>query len=260
MELGFSVGELLAAIFLGAVVAVAAVELGKTFLGFRSRFHEGTTKEFIERGNRLWNDLRAPRSKYAADPYAWEQLSEILGLHDLGSHEEKWAYRYFRLRFPLVYDLPLEQYGAQLASATDYAVRAPERYPELVLGFGGRGLYDAWLRQASRRKFTDPEFDDASPPKIGDPESDRDPDLLREVDHFVGQGLDNLQVLIGSKWKRRVRAVAALFAALATVGILWLLDSPTNDWPVGAVVGAVVAGPASWFLRDVASWVEGSRR
>lgn len=234
-------------LLLGALAGSSIVEVGKVFFGFRSRFHIRHTAKFIERGDLLFAGLDIPRGylhEVYHSPYdAWPQLRELLGIHPFGRLETQIRFRGFRLRFATVFDLPLEQYTAQLASAMAYAVTGPMRYPELLLGFGGEGLQSAWLNRLRDSHADEPQ--DVIDTLAGPDGS------LRETSHFTTQGLDNLQVLLSARWQRCVRGWALAVTAVATILLFALFDPTPMGWAISVAIGVAVAGPASWLMHDL---------
>ena len=84
------------------------IELAKAFLGFRARFHRRHTERFVERGDRLWREISEPSDSPSGKETACGQLTEQLGLYDLGSHEDHVRIRSFMLKVPVLFDLALE--------------------------------------------------------------------------------------------------------------------------------------------------------
>ena len=184
----------------------------------------------------------------------------------------------------ILLDLPIEQLTGQIGAALDQIVASLDVIPvvwspeleqgtvnkpappvrarlELLNAVVGRQFFVVTEKDEgapSGKDQTAPPSNDQSPPS-----SDKKPaaqelqrDLETTLRSALDAGLDNVQLSVGSGWKRLVRLSAALVSALAAL-IISILNGETYEIVLIAFLGAfVIGGFFSWLSRDLVAVVE----
>ena len=184
----------------------------------------------------------------------------------------------------ILLDLPIEQLTGQIGAALDQIVAgldvipivwSPEREQgtvnkpapplrarlELLNAVVGRQFFVV----TEKDQGAPPDKDKGSPPSKdqivlpGDEKSTAQElrrDLETALRSALDAGLDNVQLSVGSGWKRLVRLSAAAVSAIAAL-IISILNGETYEIVLIAFLGAfVVGGFFSWLSRDLVAVVE----
>ena len=235
------------AVVLSGVASCALVEAGKRLLPFRARYNRRETGAWIsDRAVRAFYDRKADAELNARHTlsHAFEaQASLDQALQAATIRRANAVYRSSLLRRVRIvgqatvsaYNLPAEQFVAQVAIATDRLLRFERR--------------DAWvslLLTLSRR------------------ERDLE-DSLRSTEDWgswaadeVAFALDQLQNQLATRWRFRVQlASVALSGAVAAISLL-----TTEATSAGAYVLAAIlfGGFVAWIVRDATASLERFRR
>lgn len=176
----------------------------------------------------------------------------------------------------LLLDLPIEQLTGQIGAALDQIVAGLDVIPvvwspELEQGTVNkpappvRARLELLNAVVGRQFFVVTEKDQGAPPSKdqGAPPSDKkstSQELQRDLEtalrSALDAGLDNVQLSVGSGWKRLVRLSAALVSAVAAL-IISILNGETYEIVLIAFLGAfVIGGFFSWLSRDLVAVVE----
>ena len=162
------------------------------------------------------------------------QLFELLGFEGLS-----------RVSPIIRLDISLEQLLALVGGVAEQAILQPEIYQKFLIELGGPRLEETIEVIIKANEM---------------PEIDTDTEEVRDayavLRSAVEQGLDSLQITLGSRWRYYIRFVAALTAGL--IGLVALVFS--NVGPAGKIAVLVTAfvwgGAFSWLARDVAALIE----
>lgn len=140
-------------------------------------------------------------------------------------------------------DIPLEQVVALLASAAEQAVLKPIENRWLLYSIGGAQAAEAAANISELSENSEPDET-----KLGEQHA-----LLRQA---VEQGLDFLQIDLGSRWRFRQRVEAILVAGGVGLGALLLTD--TGPSVKAAVLATTLfwGGFFAWLARDVVAVIE----
>lgn len=262
------------------VASAATIQLAKQLFGVRSRFQWRWVRDWI--GERcaiepLWANWQkryslavlpaagaapaasiVPGGVNAADladaqrSFATAELESAL----LGGFADRELRR--------VFDLPIEQLCAQISAAADQAMAQPHLYAELLLALTGpAGLddIDALAPPADvvgGRVIRAPSVDSSA---AGDnPFAGADNRAYARVAQGVRAGIDLMQISVGQRWTRGIRASAvAVCGALGAAGVFFIRIT----WPTRllfALAALVLGGFFAWLARDLAAIVERTRR
>jgi hypothetical protein len=235
------VGDVVWAVVLSGAAACALVELGKRLLPFRAVYNRRETGYWMrERLREVFHRLD-PDDAEAATAEALEFARRaIMGLDDALQapamlHHGRWmTLRYATLS---AYNLPAEQFVAQVAIAADRSLRG--------------GLRQAWVSSLVR----------LPPSEATSPDQDRYRTPEEQSSWYADEvafALDQLQNQLTTRWRFRVQlASVALSGAVAAVSVL-----ATDATHAGAYVLAALlfGGFVSWVVRDATASLERFRR
>jgi hypothetical protein len=137
-----------------------------------------------------------------------------------------------RRKLPYLYDLPIEQLCAQVSAAADVALASPQQFRNFLASLtGGRGLGE----KAS-------------------PDADAEGQIV--LSHYVRAGIDQLQISVGHRWRRYVRATAVWLSGLIGIAIVEASHVSNTARGLDILAALLVGGFVAWFTRDVAALVE----
>ena len=172
------------------------------------------------------------------------------------------------------FDLPLEQLTAQLSAVLDQITSSVIALPVVWDPVGESGtlkqipspLIERRLQLINavvgRQFFVSP----SSTPSGNNPPAklSENIDLQHEMEAVLratlDSGLDNLQLSIGSGWKRTIRMSAAVIAAISALTVSVLYNVSVTVLLVSAVGAFILGGFFAWLSRDLVAVVERWRR
>lgn len=172
------------------------------------------------------------------------------------------------------FDLPVEQLTAQIGAALDQIVSSIEMLPLAWQPVEESAIFDGVVSPLvhqrlqlvnaiiGREFFTiAPPAPDGSPAPASPTE---DTDLRRDMEAILrvalDAGLDNLQLSIGSDWKRLVRLSASIISAVSALAVSVLYGVDVTVLLVSAVGAFVLGGFFAWLSRDLTAVIERWRR
>jgi hypothetical protein len=152
-----------------------------------------------------------------------------------------------------VFDLAVEHLCAQVSSAADLALSQPDQYAELLLALAGPA------------KLTS--IDMLSPPvdvidgriqrRSVKPRNDESFALVAEG---TRAGIDLLQISVGQRWRRTVRAAAVLLSGLFGAFGALLVNESVSTRLLYTLAALVFGGFFAWVIRDLTAIAERLRR
>jgi hypothetical protein len=224
-------------VVLGGFASAAAIETVKRLVPVRGVFHGALVKRWI--GDTAWKDLSALLlvQNLKAASSARKRTRNSDGLRRTGLLS--------------VFDLPLEQLSARIASAFGRATDEPEEYRYLFLRLAAA---DSRLsRQAiefSMGRFA---------PDIDDGFGEWSLEISPAVSGHAQEELDGFQLQTAHQWRRNLAwwsvALSSLFSA-----VLGLTTDDHLSMLIIAITAPFVGGFTSWVIRDLAASVENWRR
>lgn len=173
-----------------------------------------------------------------------------------------------RRRSVTFFDLPIEQLTGQIGAALDQIVANIEVIPivwDPKLEQGTVNQPSPSIRQRLEllnavvgRQFFVVTEEDQSTPSVAEKPSEQElqRDLETALRSALDAGLDNIQLSLGSGWKRLVRISAAFVSAASALAIS-ILNGATYQIVLIAFLGAfIIGGFFSWLSRDLVAVVE----
>lgn len=143
-----------------------------------------------------------------------------------------------------VFNLPAEQFSAQVAAAAERAVRDPARYQELLLA-----LCVGMDRDALAGLYPG-----------GEPDDVRRREAVADVEYRIATAIDQLQIRLAGRWRHYLQATAWWLTGLVAL-LLALIDrTPAVHSATLVVVALLFGGFFAWLARDVSAVVERLRR
>ena len=242
------------AIVIGAGSA-ATVQMLKQFFPVRAALQRRWVMEWI--GDRcaieaLWADW-LERQKI---PKEGSSAKAIAGAQSTAAAEELEAALlggFARGDLRRVFDLAIEHLCAQVSSAADFALSQPERYAELLLALAGPAKLESIDMLAPPVSITNGRIR-RQQAKV---DSDQSFALLAEG---TRAGIDLLQISVGQRWRRTVRAAAVLLSGLfGAFGALLVNQSPSSRL-LYTLAALVFGGFFAWVIRDLTAIAERLRR
>jgi len=252
-------------ILLVGFVTASFVQWAKDLLGLRSGFHRLVVRNWLQRRaedpntQRIVEEIIAiraaelhPEWQSGASPsrferdvseHAEKQLENLLAPSGDDRPHPYHGLLSFIVSPPLpVYSLPAEQLCGQLASAAEAAVAAPREYPDLFAAFTVSGkpvASDAVQEFLAKSKTRMPGGDDQIYA-----------DLRAQLMMRAQRSLDNLQILIGQRWRRVLTATCLCFSfAFAVIVVIHLFGADPDfkaatffkKWDLATVPTLIVA-------------------
>lgn len=192
-------------ILLVGFVTASLVQWAKDLLGWRANFHRKTVGDWVRRRadspavSKFASEI-SPESDPEVNPAPGDALAELEKL--IGGTTEPaeltGADDRVQKRLP-AYSLPAEQLCGQLASAAEVTIATPSRYSQLFAVLIASGdpppLKDV-------KEYVDKIKDRALSETLSNDQ--RYADLRAQFMLRAQRSLDNLQILIGQRWRRRL--------------------------------------------------------
>jgi hypothetical protein len=220
------------------IIAMAVLEVLKRLTPIRALYHLWTLSNHLGRGP-----------------------AEFLG--DVVSHGR---------RRTAPFDLPIEQLTAQLGAALDQITSSVITLPIVWDPVNESGLFSEVPSPLTQSRFdlinavagrpffvfhSSPSTPSGDGPSTtskdgADPQRDMEGVLRAALD----SGLDNLQLSIGSGWKRLVRLSAAIISAIAALTVSVLNNVSVTAMLVSVVGAFILGGFFAWLSRDIVAVLE----
>jgi hypothetical protein len=247
--------------FAVAGLTMAFIQVCRMLIPFRGLFQRRATEAWLEHGLQVekssseaaasWSE--ALKNANVQEVSAQAALREFEGLGVQG--ERKKAFE-----VPLVYDLPLEQFSAQLTLAAESGLDRPMQFPHLLLCLVGvESAKDfSKLLTSSKREYT--------PEPIMSSEAMAEVQARGSLTRLIHRRIDAFQIETGGQWRRKLRGVAVS----TSIGFSWLItvgsiprEASRGTWLsylFYAGLAGILAAFLSTFLRDLTAIVELKRR
>lgn len=286
-----------------AIATVGVIEVAKRLFAIRGRFQRRAIEQWLDAG--LYANLdpasidaeslamavgEGRKSRVISDPRYWpfdsedpwsfhgegQLLSELLAALAFVPQRERDT-----LDLPLlpwfktadeVFDLPLEQFTAQLSQAADRAVGDPDSYPALARSVAPR--YIAALRHAQAEEklaahklpnerdherwdrlhpVQDPPFAKGSSQTLDGARA-----MVRQVraeaDGLAQRRVDSFQISTGRVWRRLI--TLATIASCAVIGSILCFLTVGEGYGAILLLSSTVSPILAWFVRDVWAGIE----
>jgi hypothetical protein len=145
-----------------------------------------------------------------------------------------------RAELTRIFNLPTEQLAAQISSAADAALTAPDEqkwFLEALTGVTWRTAEQA--TQAG---------------------GDSPPALDLQLVQRVRSGVDHFQIDATERWRRYVQGAALWISALYGILLAHAGIATSSTRPAYVLAALVLGGSIAWFARDITAFVQRGRR
>lgn len=242
------------AIVIGAA-STATVQMLKQFLPVRAALQRQWVMQWI--GDRcaveaLWADW-LERQNIPKEGSSAKAISDAQSTAAAEELEAALLGGFAKQDLQHVFDLAIEHLCAQVSSAADFALSQPERYAELLLALAGPAKLESIDVLAPPVSVTDGHI----LRQRGKPDSDRPFAVLAEG---TRAGIDLLQISVGQKWRRTVRASAVLLSGLFGAFGALLVHQSLSSRLLYTLAALVFGGFFAWVIRDLTAIAERLRR
>ena len=272
---------LLFSVAIGGITMIL-VQIVRVLVPVRGRFHRDVLLSWFEQGFSKTADFDSANSANLLTRLKklipGERFSPQKGVKEFERYSRETTLPSREYDLPEVYDLPIEQFCAQLGAAAELALERPTTSLNLLICVvgGGSADDDLLLWVASKLPVPEPkkpwslDFPQGAFPDEADLDDSRDKPLVLAEAHatlarLIQRRIDGLQISAGMQWRRSLRwTVVSTSVGLGLLVSLSSLRSPglgdVFSYTLYGGLGGLMAGFVAMLLRDLTAIVELRRR
>ena len=262
-------------------ITMILVQIVRVLLPLRGRFHKNVLMSWFKQG---FSATKASESADSKDLLARlkklfpaERFSPQKGVNEFERYTRETTLPSREHDLPEIYDLPIEQFCAQLGAAAELALERPTKSLNLLICVvSGGGADDLILWVSSKipvpepKKPLRPNLSLGVSPEATSRDDSSDETLVLAEAHaalarLIQRRIDGLQISAGTQWRRSLRRTVV--STSVGLGLLVSLSSLRGagigdvfSYALYGGMGGLMAGFVAMLLRDLTAIVELRRR